>query len=71
MLRATLHAHELATLMAAARYVVHSAPTGMPEEARLQLARVLDDYDEQVRRLPPHAPKGPGTKHGPPPGQVP
>ncbi|MDT0301340.1 hypothetical protein [Streptomonospora wellingtoniae] len=71
VLRATMHAHELASLMAAARYVVHNAPAGVPEEARLQLTKVLDDYDEQVRRLPPPAAQGPGPERGSPPGPVP
>ncbi len=46
----TLHAYELATLVAAARIVVQGAEGGLTDEARLQLKSVLDDYDEAFRR---------------------
>lgn len=51
VLRATAHAFEFATLVAAARYVVESAPPDIPEESLAQLERVLGDYDDQARRL--------------------
>lgn len=55
VLRVTLHAYELAGLMAAARYVVDSAPSEVPESAREQLRGLLADYDEGLRRLAPAA----------------
>lgn len=45
--QATLHAYELATLLAAARYVVELAPEELPEESLQQLRGLLDDYDRQ------------------------
>ena len=51
VLRVTLHAYELAGLMAAVRYVVDSAPSGIPDQAREQLRGLLADYDEGLRRL--------------------
>jgi hypothetical protein len=51
VLRATLHAFELAALMAAVRYVVESAPGDVPDSARDQLRRLLTDYDEGLRKL--------------------
>jgi hypothetical protein len=58
VLRLTLHAYELAGLMAAARYVVDSAPSEVPDTAREQLRGLLADYDEGLRRLPPVAERG-------------
>jgi hypothetical protein len=55
VLRMTLHAYELAGLMAAARYVVDSAPSEVPDAAREQLRGLLADYDEGLRRLAPAA----------------
>lgn len=55
VLRMTLHAYELAGLMAAARYVVDSAPPEVPDGAREQLRGLLADYDEGLRRLAPSA----------------
>ena len=46
----TLHAYELATLVAAARAVVQGAEGELTEEARLQLKTVLADYDEAFRQ---------------------
>jgi len=57
VLRATLQAYELAALMAAARYVVESAPADVPDAARDQLRDVLTDYDAKLRRL--STPTGP------------
>ncbi|MFP3989014.1 hypothetical protein U9R90_16255 [Streptomyces sp. E11-3] len=51
VLRATAHAYEFASLVAAGRYVVESAPPDMPEEALADLRRILDDYDVQTTRL--------------------
>jgi AhpD family alkylhydroperoxidase len=51
VLRATLHAYELAALMAAVRYIVESGPTEIPDEAREQLRGLLADYEE-LRKLP-------------------
>lgn len=51
VLRATAHAFEFAALVAAARYVAESAPSGIPEEALRQLRQVLEDYDTQAQRL--------------------
>ena len=61
VLRATLQAYELAALMAAARYVVESAPGDVPDGARDQLRDVLTDYDAQLRRL--FTPTGPPADH--------
>jgi len=47
----TLHAYELATLVAAARLVVRGAEGELTEEARLQLQGVLADYDQAFREL--------------------
>lgn len=58
VLRVTLHAYELAGLMAAARYVVESAPSEVPDAAREQLRGLLADYDEGLRRLTPVAERG-------------
>ena len=55
VLRGTFHAYELAALVAAARYVVESAPAEVPAEAVDQLNRLLADYDQQVRNLGPQA----------------
>jgi hypothetical protein len=46
----TLHAYELATLVAAARLVVQGAGGELTEEARSQLQNVLDDYEEAFRQ---------------------
>jgi hypothetical protein len=51
VLRATFHAHELAALIAAVRYVTELAPPEMPAESVSQLRQLLGDYDQQVRQL--------------------
>jgi len=53
VLRATFHAHELAALIAAVRYVAELAPADMPAESVTQLRQLLGDYDQQVRQLAP------------------
>jgi imidazolonepropionase-like amidohydrolase len=57
-LRVTLHAYELAGLMAAVRYVVDSAPAEDPDTAREQLRGLLADYNEGLRRLATVAEQG-------------
>jgi predicted DNA-binding transcriptional regulator YafY len=49
VLRLTLHAYELAALIAAARLVAQKGEE-LPEEAAEQLRRVLASYDEATRR---------------------
>ena len=51
VLRATFHAHELAALIAAVRYVADQAPADVPAESVAQLRQLLADYDRQVRQL--------------------
>jgi len=51
--KVTLHAYEMAGMMAAVRYVVDSAPAAVPTAAREQLSALLADYDEGIRRLAP------------------
>jgi hypothetical protein len=60
LLRGTFHVYELSALVAAARYVVETAPADVPAESLGQLRQLLDDYDRQVRDLPAAAaePKG-------------
>jgi hypothetical protein len=58
VLRVTLHAYELAGLMAAVRYVVDSAPSEVPDAAREQLRGVLTDYDDGLQRLASVAEQG-------------
>jgi hypothetical protein len=48
VLRLTLHAYELAALIAAARLVAEKDE--LPEEASEQLRQVLVSYDEATRR---------------------
>jgi len=48
VLRLTLHAYELAALIAAARLVLEKDE--LPEEASEQLRQVLASYDEATRR---------------------
>jgi predicted DNA-binding transcriptional regulator YafY len=54
VLRLTLHAYELAALIAAARLVAQKGEEELPEEAAQQLRQVLASYDEASRR--PDAP---------------
>jgi hypothetical protein len=49
VLRLTLHAYELAALIAAARLVAQKGEDELPEEAAEQLRRVLASYDEATR----------------------
>ncbi len=49
MLRLTLHAYELAALIAAARLVAQKGEEELPEEAAQQLRQVLASYDEATR----------------------
>ncbi|WP_035841587.1 hypothetical protein [Kitasatospora azatica] len=60
VLRATFHVYELSALVAAARYVVESAPADVPAESLDQLRQLLGDYDQQLRDLPtaPTQPSG-------------
>jgi hypothetical protein len=51
VLRGTFHAYELAAMVAAVRYVLTTAPPEIPAESLDQLRRLLDDYDEQLRKL--------------------
>jgi len=51
VLRLTLHAYELAALIAAARLVLEKDE--LPEEASEQLRQVLASYDEATRRPDP------------------
>jgi len=51
VLRATLHAYELAALIAAVRYVADLAPADIPAESVRQLRQLLGDYDQQVSQL--------------------
>ncbi|MFJ9770795.1 hypothetical protein ACIRVF_06095 [Kitasatospora sp. NPDC101157] len=51
VLRGTFHAYELAALVAAARFVVETAPADVPQEALDQLTHLLADYDRQLREL--------------------
>lgn len=51
VVRATLHVHELALLMATVRHLADGTPEEVPEEAREQLTALLENYDQQVRRL--------------------
>ncbi len=50
VLRLTLHAYELAALIAAARLVAQKGEEELPQEAAEQLRRVLASYDEAARR---------------------
>lgn len=50
VLRLTLHAYELAALIAAARLVAQKGEEELPQEAAEQLRRVLASYDEATRR---------------------
>ncbi len=50
VLRLTLHAYELAALIAAARLVAQKGEEKeLPEEAAQQLRQVLASYDEAIR----------------------
>lgn len=49
--KVTMHAYELSALIAAARWVVEGAEGEITGEALEQLRAVLDNYDEQARRI--------------------
>lgn len=49
--RVTLHAYELAALVAAARWAVNGAQGAFPEEAREHLQQVLASYEAEAKRL--------------------
>ena len=49
--RVTLHAYELASLIAAARWVVEDAEGELPPEAVEQLRAMLERYEEEQRRI--------------------
>lgn len=51
VLQVTLHAAELSSLIAAARWVVEDTPGELPDDARDQLRQLLAGYDEQVSHL--------------------
>jgi predicted DNA-binding transcriptional regulator YafY len=51
VVRLTLHAYELAALIAAARLVAEKGEEELPAEAAEQLRQVLSNYDEATRRL--------------------
>ena len=48
VLRVTLHAYEMAALVAAARWVAEGAEGDLDPEIERQLADVLDAYDEAL-----------------------
>lgn len=50
VLRVTFHAYELATLVAAARWVVEGAIGELPADVVSQLRQVLVSYDEAMGR---------------------
>lgn len=47
----TLHAYELTSLVAAARWVANGAEGELPDEAREQIEDVLDRYDAERERM--------------------
>lgn len=49
--RVTLSAHEMAALIAAARWAVEGGGGGLPTEAREQLRQVVASYDAAAVRL--------------------
>lgn len=51
VLRVTLHAMELSSLVAAARLALLEPEDRLPAQAREQLAQVLASYDAQVAQL--------------------
>jgi hypothetical protein len=50
VLRLTLHAYELAALIAAVRWTVEKGEGELPEESVEELRRMLASYDEATRR---------------------
>ncbi|MFW6088712.1 MAG: hypothetical protein ACODAB_03095 [Gemmatimonadota bacterium] len=55
VLRVTLHAYEMAPLVAAARWVADGAEGELNPEIREQLDDVLAGYDEALRKADPVA----------------
>ncbi len=53
VLRLTLHAYELAALIAAARWVAEKGEGELPAESVEQLRQVLASYDEAASRATP------------------
>lgn len=51
VLQVTLHAYEMTTLVAAARWALEGAEGEFPPEAREQLAEVLAYYDAERQQL--------------------
>lgn len=51
VLRVTLGAYEMATLMAAIRWVLEGRQGDLPPECRDQLAQVLNSYELEMSRL--------------------
>ena len=51
MYQVTLHAYELAALIAAARWVVEGGQGELPAGAAEQLRQVVDSYDRSARGL--------------------
>lgn len=49
----TLHAYELTSLVAAARWAVNDAEGELPNEAQEQLEEVLASYDAERDRMRP------------------
>jgi len=52
VLRLTLHAYELATLMAVARWAAEGASGELPKEAVEQLRQLVESYEDAVRAQP-------------------
>ncbi|MCA1728706.1 MAG: hypothetical protein LC751_04620 [Actinobacteria bacterium] len=51
VLSVTLHAYEMATLMAAARWAAEKGEDELPPESLEQLRLVLGSYDEAMRSI--------------------
>ncbi|MGM0577116.1 MAG: hypothetical protein ACQEXJ_15430 [Myxococcota bacterium] len=51
VLRVTAHAHEMAALVAAARWVAEGAEGELTAEAVTHLREVVATWDEELRRL--------------------
>lgn len=77
VLRVTLHAYEMAALVAAARWAVEGGGSDLDPQAREQIKAVVDGYDTATRAAAagpaprtsgPHA--GPSPPEGPRPGDA-
>jgi hypothetical protein len=51
VLQVTLHAAELSSLVAAARWAFEGEPGALPPDARDHLRQVLASYDDEARKL--------------------